>query len=167
MLQSFDLQRVLEGEKALRSEATRQLKEVEKKLVSLRSPGVALSSPMPAPPGSERNLEADKALLQDQIKAHSAQVGRHWLATVHASLPFTVALGRWQEVQHALQPNAYFTPRSTQLPVAVKLSYKDAWRRAAKLVSHGSPSGLKQTRLSLFTSCHLIFAVLAQQLMSA
>ncbi|DBB08621.1 TPA: hypothetical protein ACH3X3_008748 [Trebouxia sp. C0006] len=72
--QSFDLQRVLEGEKALRSEATRQLKEVEKKLVSLRSPGVALSSPMPAPPGSERNLEADKTLLQDQIKAHSAQI---------------------------------------------------------------------------------------------
>lgn len=73
-LQSFDLQRVLEGEKALRSEATRQLKEVEKKLVSLRSPAVALSSPMPAPPGSERTLEADKAMLQDQIKAHSAQV---------------------------------------------------------------------------------------------
>lgn len=73
-LQSFDLQRVLEGEKALRSEATRQLKEVEKKLVSLRSPAVALSSPMPAPPGSERTLEADKARLQEQIKAHSAQV---------------------------------------------------------------------------------------------
>ena len=73
-LQSFDLQRVLEGEKALRSEATRQLKEVEKKLVSLRSPAVALSSPMPAPLGSERTLEADKAMLQDQIKAHSAQV---------------------------------------------------------------------------------------------
>lgn len=74
VLQSFDLQRVLEGEKALRSEATRQLKEVEKKLVSLRSPAVALSSPMPAPPGSERALEADKAMLQDQIRAHSAQV---------------------------------------------------------------------------------------------
>ena len=74
LLQSFDLQRVLEGEKALRSEATRQLKEVEKKLVSLRSPAVALSSPMPAPPGSERTLEADKAMLQDQIKSHSAQV---------------------------------------------------------------------------------------------
>ncbi|KAL3131725.1 hypothetical protein ABBQ38_007446 [Trebouxia sp. C0009 RCD-2024] len=72
--QSFDLQRVLEGEKALRSEATRQLKEVEKKLVSLRSPAVALSSPMPAPPGSERTLEADKARLQEQIKAHSAQI---------------------------------------------------------------------------------------------
>ena len=72
--QSFDLQRVLEGEKALRSEATRQLKEVEKKLVSLRSPAVALSSPMPAPPGSERMLEADKSMLQDQIKTHSAQV---------------------------------------------------------------------------------------------
>lgn len=73
-MQSFDLQRVLEGEKALRSDATRQLKEIEKKLVSLRSPAVALSSPMPAPPGSERTLEADKAMLQDQIKAHSAQV---------------------------------------------------------------------------------------------
>ena len=77
-VQSFDLQRVLEGEKALRSEATRQLKEVEKKLVSLRSPAVALSSPMPAPPGSERTLEADKAMLQDQIKAHSAQVCFTW-----------------------------------------------------------------------------------------
>ena len=104
MLQSFDLQRVLEGEKALRSEATRQLKEVEKKLVSLRSPAVALSSPMPAPPGSERNLEADKALLQDQIKAHSAQVGSHWVVTVRVSQPFNVAMSRWQEVQHVLQP---------------------------------------------------------------
>ncbi len=102
MLQSFDLQRVLEGEKALRSEATRQLKEVEKKLVSLRSPGVALSSPMPAPPGSERNLEADKTLLQDQIKAHSAQVGRHWVVTVHVNQPFSVTLSRWQEDQHVL-----------------------------------------------------------------
>lgn len=72
--QSFDLQRVLEGEKALRSEATRQLKEVEKKLVSLRSPAVALSSPMPAPPGSEQGLETEKTNLQDQIKAHSAQI---------------------------------------------------------------------------------------------
>ena len=80
LLQSFDLQRVLEGEKALRSEATRQLKEVEKKLVSLRSPAVALSSPMPAPPGSEQGLEADKAMLQDQIKAHSAQVTLTWPA---------------------------------------------------------------------------------------
>jgi hypothetical protein len=95
VLQSFDLQRVLEGEKALRSDATRQLKEVEKKLVSLRSPGVALSSPMPAPPGSERNLEADKTLLQDQIKAHSAQVGRrHGVVTVHASQPFSVTVSR-------------------------------------------------------------------------
>ena len=81
LVQSFDLQRVLEGEKALRSEATRQLKEVEKKLVSLRSPAVALSSPMPAPPGSEQGLEADKALLQDQIKAHSAQVAMLLLTT--------------------------------------------------------------------------------------
>jgi len=102
VLQSFDLQRVLEGEKALRSEATRQLKEVEKKLVSLRSPGVALSSPMPAPPGSERNLEADKTLLQDQIKAHSAQVRSHWQVTLHMSHPFSVTLSRWQEAQHAL-----------------------------------------------------------------
>lgn len=86
LLQSFDLQRVLEGEKALRSEATRQLKEVEKKLVSLRSPAVSLSSPMPAPPGSEQSLEADKALLQDQIKAHSAQVASSFQHPVCVSL---------------------------------------------------------------------------------
>lgn len=73
-MQSFDLQRVLEGEKALRSEAARQLKEVEKKLVSLRSPAVSLSSPMVAPPGSLTSLEAEKDQLQTQIKAHSAQV---------------------------------------------------------------------------------------------
>ena len=88
LLQSFDLQRVLEGEKALRSEATRQLKEVEKKLVSLRSPAVSLSSPMPAPPGSEQSLEADKALLQDQIKAHSAQVAsssQHQIRVSHCN----------------------------------------------------------------------------------
>ena len=106
MLQSFDLQRVLEGEKALRSEATRQLKEVEKKLVSLRSPGVALSSPMPAPPGSERILEADKTLLQDQIKAHSAQVGSHGVVTAHVSQPFGVTLSRLQEAHHVLQTSA-------------------------------------------------------------
>lgn len=74
VLQSFDLQRVLEGEKALRSEAARQLKEVEKKLVSVRSPAVSLSSPMVAPPGSLSSLEREQDQLQQQIRAHSAQV---------------------------------------------------------------------------------------------
>jgi len=97
LLQSFDLQRVLEGEKALRSEATRQLKEVEKKLVSLRSPAVALSSPMPAPPGSEQGLEADKAMLQDQIKAHSAQVTLTWPAPAATSLhPVVAQPSKWR-----------------------------------------------------------------------
>ena len=76
VLQSFDLQRVLEGEKALRTEAARQLKEVEKKLVSLRSPAVSLSSPMMAPPGSLSSLEREQDQLQQQIRAHSAQVSR-------------------------------------------------------------------------------------------
>lgn len=74
VLQAFDLQRVLEGEKAMRSEAARQLKEVEKKLVSLRSPAVSLSSPMVAPPGSLSSLEREQDQLQQQIRAHSAQV---------------------------------------------------------------------------------------------
>lgn len=65
---------MLEGEKALRSEAARQLKEVEKKLVSLRSPAVSLSSPMVAPPGSLSSLEREQDQLQQQIRAHSAQV---------------------------------------------------------------------------------------------
>lgn len=120
-MQSFDLQRVLEGEKALRSEATRQLKEVEKKLVSLRSPAVALSSPMPAPPGSERTLEADKAMLQDQIKAHSAQVcftcpnlparvGCTHLFVMHLVLQCSTRLesewSLWHSASSAVRPSA-------------------------------------------------------------
>ena len=89
MLQSFDLQRVLEGEKALRTEAARQLKEVEKKLVSLRSPAVSLSSPMMAPPGSLSSLEREQDQLQQQIRAHSAQVSHYFGVKLYAPVQWS------------------------------------------------------------------------------
>ncbi len=79
VLQSFDLQRILEGEKAQRTEAARQLKDVEKRLALQRSPAVQLASPLPGASFKTADpiqLELDRARLQEQIKQHSAQVLR-------------------------------------------------------------------------------------------
>ena len=77
LLQSFDLQRILEGEKAQRTEAARQLKDVEKRLALQRTPAVQLASPLPGASlktADPVQLELDRARLQEQIKQHSAQV---------------------------------------------------------------------------------------------
>ena len=72
--QSFDVQRVLEGEKALRSDAARRLREVEKRLAVHRNPALILSSPLHAPGGHEDSLEQQRAQLQAAIRQHSSQV---------------------------------------------------------------------------------------------
>ena len=66
MLQSFVIQRVLDGEKAERSESARQLQEVEKKLAG-------------QPMGKQREvLAAKKAALAEEIKKQSAQVSKRY-----------------------------------------------------------------------------------------
>lgn len=73
-LQSFDVQRVLEGEKALRSDAARRLRDVEKRLAVHRNPALILSSPLHAPGGPEDPLDQQRAELQAAIRQHSNQV---------------------------------------------------------------------------------------------
>jgi hypothetical protein len=73
--QSFDLKRVLEGEKAQRSEAARRLREVEKRLAVAKSPDLMLSSPLAGGAGPAVGLDAEKAELEEQIRRHSMQVG--------------------------------------------------------------------------------------------
>ena len=66
MLQSFVIQRVLDGEKAERSESARQLQEVDKKLAG-------------RPMGKQREaLAAKKAALAEAIKKQSAQVSKQY-----------------------------------------------------------------------------------------
>ena len=72
--QSFDVQRVLEGEKALRSDAARRLRDVEKRLAVHRNPSLILSSPLHPPGGRDDPLEQQRAELQTSIKHHSNQV---------------------------------------------------------------------------------------------
>ncbi|KAK9846882.1 hypothetical protein WJX84_000810 [Apatococcus fuscideae] len=72
--QSFDVQRVLEGEKALRSDAARRLRDVEKRLAVHRNPALILSSPLHAPGGPEDPLEQQRAELQAAIRQHSNQI---------------------------------------------------------------------------------------------
>lgn len=73
------MQRVLEGEKALRSECARKLRDVEKKLAAL-NPLTAGWWPASASPGaqSEQLLLRQKAELNRQLDAHSKQVGVEW-----------------------------------------------------------------------------------------
>jgi hypothetical protein len=68
------LQRVLEGEKALRSECARKLRDVEKKIAALKNPGWW---PVTASPGSqsEQYLLRQKQDLHKQLDMHSKQVG--------------------------------------------------------------------------------------------
>lgn len=64
---------MLEGEKALRSECARKLREVEKKMAALKNPGWW---PVSASPGSqtEQQLLRQKQELHRQLDAHSKQV---------------------------------------------------------------------------------------------
>lgn len=78
--QAVDLQRVLEGEKAQRSDAVRRLKDIEKQLAIMRSPAhtpLVLSSPLApraGPPPSEDTLEMRRAGLLERIARHSQQI---------------------------------------------------------------------------------------------
>lgn len=77
-MQSVDLQRVLEGEKAQRSDAVRRLKDTEKQLALMRSPAhtpLVLSSPLArTAPASEDDLEHRRAALLDRVARHSQQI---------------------------------------------------------------------------------------------
>lgn len=76
--QSVDLQRVLEGEKAQRSDAVRRLKDTEKQLALVRSPAHAplvLSSPLArTAPASEDDLEHRRSELLERVARHSQQI---------------------------------------------------------------------------------------------
>lgn len=69
---AYDLQKVLEGEKAERAEAAKQLQAVERKLAALRNPGWWPSAPpgagSPGTPSEERLLER-RARLQEEMEA--------------------------------------------------------------------------------------------------
>lgn len=69
------MQRVLEGEKALRSECAKKLRDIEKKLAALKNPGWW---PASASPGSqsEEHLLKKKQELNKELDLHSKQVGR-------------------------------------------------------------------------------------------
>ena len=88
MLQSFVIQRVLDGEKAERSESARQLQEVEKKLAG-------------QPMGKQREaLAAKKAALAEEIKKQSAQVSEGYdKQTVGVT-----AGGVWQSQEGSTSP---------------------------------------------------------------
>jgi len=45
--QALELRRVLEGERAQRSEAAREVKQLEKRAAAARSPALQLASPLP------------------------------------------------------------------------------------------------------------------------
>ncbi|GAB4822357.1 hypothetical protein N2152v2_009403 [Parachlorella kessleri] len=70
---SYDLQRVLEGEKAQRSECARKLRDVERKLAALKNPSWW---PASASPGSqsEQLLLRQKQELNRQLDLHSKQI---------------------------------------------------------------------------------------------
>ena len=70
----YGSQRVLEGEKAQRSECARKLRDVERKLAALKNPSWW---PASASPGSqsEQLLLRQKQELNRQLDLHSKQVG--------------------------------------------------------------------------------------------
>eukprot|EP00887_Chlorella_sp_A99_P003111 scaffold9.g3111.t1 len=76
---SYELQKVLEGEKALRAEAAKQLQGAERKLAALRNPDWWPSAPGAKPGGSpsqpsEERLLQQKAKLQEEMEARSKSI---------------------------------------------------------------------------------------------
>ena len=67
---------MLEGERAQRSEAAREFKQLEKRAAAGRSPALQLASPLPAALAALPMGEADqrRAALERRIAQHSAQV---------------------------------------------------------------------------------------------
>ena len=83
---SYELQRVLEGEKALRSEAARQLREVERRLAALKNPqwwGPARGSGNERE-GSEEVLLKKRDRLANAAEKHGRQIQDVQLALVQA-----------------------------------------------------------------------------------
>ena len=74
--QALELRRVLEGERAQRSQAAREFKQLEKRAAAARSPALQLASPLPAALAALPTSEADqrRAALERRIAQHSAQV---------------------------------------------------------------------------------------------
>ena len=74
--QALELGRVLEGERAQRSAAAAQLKQLEKCAAAARSPALQLASPLPASlaalPAAAANRR--KAQLEEAVRKHSDQV---------------------------------------------------------------------------------------------
>lgn len=82
---SYELRRVLEGEKALRSEAAKQLREVERRLAALKNPqwwGAA--GAQSASKYGEEALLKKKARLIEAADKHSRQIQEVQLALVQA-----------------------------------------------------------------------------------
>lgn len=73
---AYELQRVLEGEKAQRAEAAKHLQATERKLAAKRNPGwwpAPQGAGSPGAPSEERLLER-KAKLQVEMEAHSKSI---------------------------------------------------------------------------------------------
>ena len=76
-LQAIDLQRILDGEKAQRGDATRRLADLARQAGRLRKLG-------PEDDPALAELEAERAKMQQQAQQHTAQVS--WTAYVQRLL---------------------------------------------------------------------------------
>jgi hypothetical protein len=84
---SYELQKVLEGEKAMRSEAARQLREVERRLAALKNPqwwGSATTGAASEREGGEDLLLKKRARLASAAEKHGRQIQEVQLALVQA-----------------------------------------------------------------------------------
>jgi Kinesin motor domain len=84
---SYELQKVLEGEKAMRSEAARQLREVERRLAALKNPqwwGSSNTNAASEREGGEDLLLKKRARLATAAEKHGRQIQEIQLALVQA-----------------------------------------------------------------------------------
>lgn len=84
---SYELQKVLEGEKAMRSEAARQLREVERRLAALKNPqwwGSSTTGAASEREGGEDVLLKKRARLASSAEKHGRQIQEVQLALVQA-----------------------------------------------------------------------------------
>jgi kinesin family protein 4/21/27 len=84
---SYELQKVLEGEKAMRSEAARQLREVERRLAALKNPqwwGSSSTGAASEREGGEDILLKKSARLATAAEKHGRQIQEIQLALIQA-----------------------------------------------------------------------------------
>lgn len=83
---SYELQKILEGEKAMRSEAARQLREVEKRLAAMKNPQWWGQVPTTTPGGlsGEDALRRKQQKLLESSERHGRQIQEIQLALVQA-----------------------------------------------------------------------------------